>query len=336
MASGRRTGSGAMSPFEFLCAGERLEALPSGALYWPARRLLAVADLHLEKGSSYAVNALKLLPRHDTRQTLSTLATLIEALNPERVICLGDSFHDREAVERLPKQERAEIESLTKRVRFVWIAGNHDPGPPPQGWGTVAEEIADAPLVFRHEARFGLPDGEISGHFHPVAALTVRGGSHGTAEGSVGLASGVAGGLLAAASYAGTTLLARFAVPRYGALRVLLLEIAGGTLILGIVLPLAGHPPAPPPTVGGWIYIAALVLGPVLGANFLFFAGVRRIDAAPTAVAATIEPVVGALLALLLFDQHLSGLGWLGLAMVVFGVAGGYLEEAQEKRDQTT
>jgi len=58
-----------MSPLEFQCAGERLEALPSGALHWPARRLLAVADLHLEKGSSYAVNALKLLPRHDTRQT---------------------------------------------------------------------------------------------------------------------------------------------------------------------------------------------------------------------------------------------------------------------------
>src|SRR2546427_8653892 len=155
------------------------------------------------------------------------------------------------------------------------------------------------------------------------AALTVRGGSHGTAEGPVRLAAGVAGGLLAAASYASSTLLARFAVPRYGALRVLLLEIAGGTLILGIVLPLAGHPPAPPPTLGGWVYIAALVLGPVLGANFLFFAGVRRIDAAPTAVAATIEPVVGALLALLLFDQHLRALGWLGLAMVVGGVAGG-------------
>src|SRR5713101_6234564 len=62
------------------------------------------------------------------------------------------------------------------------------------------------------------------------AALTVRGGS-GTTEGSVRLAAGVAGGLLAAGSYAGSTLLARFAVPRYGALRVLLLEIAGGTLI---------------------------------------------------------------------------------------------------------
>ena len=66
-----------MTPFAFQCAGVTLEALPAGALYWPSRRLLAVADLHLEKGSSYAVNALKLLPRHDTRQTLAALSALL-------------------------------------------------------------------------------------------------------------------------------------------------------------------------------------------------------------------------------------------------------------------
>ena len=164
-----------MTPLAFECTGETLEALPAGALYWPARRLLAVADLHLEKGSSYAVNALKLLPRHDTRQTLAVLASLIDVLKPATVVCLGDSFHDRDAIARLPANEVAEIERLTGRARFVWIAGNHDPVPPPAGWGEVAEEIDEGPLVFRHEARFGPADGEVSGHFHPVAALTVRG-----------------------------------------------------------------------------------------------------------------------------------------------------------------
>ena len=165
----------ALNAFDFLCAGETLQALPQGALYWPARRLLAVADLHLEKGSSYAVAARKLLPRHDTRQTLAALAALIDALAPETVVCLGDSFHDREAVARLAEVERAEIGRLTARTRFVWIAGNHDPAPPPAGWGEVAEEIDEGPLVFRHEAHFGPVKGEISGHYHPVAALTVRG-----------------------------------------------------------------------------------------------------------------------------------------------------------------
>ena len=164
-----------MTALDFECAGETLQALPQGALWWPARRLLAVADLHLEKGSSYAVAARKLLPRHDTRQTLAALAALIDALQPATVVCLGDSFHDRAAVERLASDDRAEIERLTGRTRFVWIAGNHDPAPPPAGWGEVAEEIDEAPLVFRHEAQFGPVTGEVSGHFHPVAALTVRG-----------------------------------------------------------------------------------------------------------------------------------------------------------------
>jgi DNA ligase-associated metallophosphoesterase len=164
-----------VTPFNFECAGETLQALPQGALWWPARRLLAVADLHLEKGSSYAVAARKLLPRHDTRQTLAALDALIGAMQPATVVCLGDSFHDRAAVERLPADDRLEIERLTAATRFVWIAGNHDPAPPPAGWGEVAEEIDEAPLVFRHEAQFGPVTGEVSGHYHPVAALTVRG-----------------------------------------------------------------------------------------------------------------------------------------------------------------
>lgn len=164
-----------MKGLEFTCAGETLEAFPMGALHWPAERLLAVADLHLEKGSSYAVTARKLLPRHDTRQTLGALAALIDAIQPQTVICLGDTFHDRDAVARLPETDRIAIEHLAARTSFIWIAGNHDPAPPPAGWGEVAEEIDRGPLVFRHEARFGPADGEISGHFHPVAALTVRG-----------------------------------------------------------------------------------------------------------------------------------------------------------------
>ena len=161
------------------------------------------------------------------------------------------------------------------------------------------------------------------------AALAVLGGSRSGVTIATTLRAGVVGGALAALSYAGTTLLARYAVPRYGPLRVLFLEILGGIVVLGIVLPLAGRPPAPPPTPGAWLYTALLAAGTVVAANMLFFNAAKRIDAAPTAVAATIEPVVGALLALALFAQQLTPLGWVGLLMVAGGVAGGYLEEAR-------
>jgi drug/metabolite transporter (DMT)-like permease len=165
------------------------------------------------------------------------------------------------------------------------------------------------------------------------AWLTVRGGHPGLSGVPVtSLLVGVTGGLLAAASYAGTTILARWAVPKYGTFKVLFWEIAGGTLLLAVVLPLAGQPPLPPSTGAAWLFVLALAAGPVVLANVFFFNAVKRIDAAPTAVAATIEPVVGALLALLLFDQRLEPLGWVGLALVIFGVSTGYLREAKEDR----
>jgi len=161
-------------------------------------------------------------------------------------------------------------------------------------------------------------------------ALTVTGGSNSGAEAArLGIGAGVAGGLLSAISYALTTLMARFAVPRYGSVRVLFLEAVGGVVILGIVLTLAGRMPTPPPSLAAWRGLVALTAGSVLAANLFFFAAVKRIEAAPAAVAATIEPVVGTALALLLFQQQLSPLGWLGLTMVVAGVAAGYLQEAK-------
>jgi DME family drug/metabolite transporter len=163
------------------------------------------------------------------------------------------------------------------------------------------------------------------------AALAVLGGSRAGVTVATTLRAGVVGGALAAISYAGTTLLARYAVPRYGPMRVLFLEILGGIVVLGIALPLAGHPPPLPNTPDVWLYIALLAAGTVIAANVLFFNAAKRIDAAPTAVAATIEPVVGALLALAIFAQQLTVLGWVGLLLVVGGVAGGYLEEATLK-----
>lgn len=168
------------------------------------------------------------------------------------------------------------------------------------------------------------------------AILAVQGGSNVGAEaaGTRKLA-GVVGGALAALSYAATTLLGRWAAPRYGVLRVLFLELVGGTIVLGVFLPALGLASplfagalVPPATVQGWVYLGALALLTVVLANVFFFGAARRIEAAPTAVAATIEPVVATLLALGFLGQALTGSGVLGLCMVVGGVAAGYWREA--------
>lgn len=167
-------------------------------------------------------------------------------------------------------------------------------------------------------------------------ALTVTGGSNSGAEAArMGVTAGIAGGLLSALSYALTSLMGRYAAPRYGVVKVLFLEAIGGVVLIWIALEIWGRPPALPPSGAAWQGLLGLAAGSVVAANLLFFGAMKRIEAAPASVAATIEPVVGALLALLLFRQNLTALGWLGLLMVVSGVAAGYVLEGLKKQLDT-
>lgn len=162
-----------MSASTITVNGARLVADPSGALIWPERSTIVVADLHLEKGSGYARKG-TLLPPYDSQATLARLETLVERHRPASFLCLGDSFHDGDAPARLSAAERASIAALTRRTDWVWIEGNHDPAPPGDLGGRVASEIVVGPLVFRHQPRTGM--GEISGHLHPKAHVPTRGG----------------------------------------------------------------------------------------------------------------------------------------------------------------
>ena len=122
----------------------------SGALFWQEQRLLVVSDLHLEKGSSYAKRGV-LLPPYDTVATLSRLAAVIARHDPRMVIALGDSFHDRDAHERLSVVDRDALSAMQARRDWIWISGNHDPALPSDLGGVVASEVAIGPIAFRHE-----------------------------------------------------------------------------------------------------------------------------------------------------------------------------------------
>jgi uncharacterized protein len=156
--------------------GEALLLDPAGALWWPAERTLVFADLHFEKGSAYARGG-QMLPPYDTRTTLARVDALMARRTPARVIALGDSFHDRDAANRLDAQERATLVRLGLAAEWIWIAGNHDPAPPVWLGGKIAEEIAIGGLVFRHEPSLAQAPGEIAGHLHPCKSITRRGRS---------------------------------------------------------------------------------------------------------------------------------------------------------------
>lgn len=157
----------------FRLNGAELLADPRGVLVWPARRTLVVADLHLEKGSGFARRGV-LLPPYDSAATLARLAEAVAVHAPERVIALGDSFHDSAAGARLAEPDRQRLRTLTGTLDWIWIAGNHDPEPPADWGGRVLGELVDGPLLFRHEAADAPVQGEVSGHYHPKARVRLR------------------------------------------------------------------------------------------------------------------------------------------------------------------
>ncbi len=153
-------------------SGISLIADPSGALYWPEHGLIAVADLHLEKGSSFAARG-QFLPPYDSAATLARLAKLIAHYAPRAVIALGDNFHDGGGPARLSAEDRASLRALQRDRDWIWLTGNHDPEPAAHIGGVFHDSFVLEGLTFRHQ-----PSGaanEIAGHLHPVARIAHRG-----------------------------------------------------------------------------------------------------------------------------------------------------------------
>ncbi len=155
-------------------AGTRFLLDPAGALLCPEAGLLAVADLHLEKGSACAHRG-QLVPPYDSHVTLDRLAALLRRHQPKTLLAVGDSFHDNAAPARLSRADAARLHALTQQTRFVWIGGNHDPAPASLP-GDIVPEYRLGPIVFRHQSE-ATREPEISGHYHPKARVATRAGT---------------------------------------------------------------------------------------------------------------------------------------------------------------
>jgi uncharacterized protein len=154
--------------------GNAFIADASGALYWPVQRALLLADLHLEKGSAWAIRG-TLVPPYDTRDTLLRLADAIGRYEPRVVVALGDSFHDAGGPARIDREDLEVLRGLQAGREWIWIAGNHDREIGPGVGGRVCDTLDIGGLTLRHEPTPGAVTNEIAGHLHPAARLIFQG-----------------------------------------------------------------------------------------------------------------------------------------------------------------
>ena len=163
-----------MNKVDISLNGAVLSALPSGALWWPQERLVAVGDLHLGCAERTARKGGALLPPYETADTLDRLDAVLGQTRPRTVVLLGDSFDDMAAADDTGEETVERLTRMAAGRRWLWIAGNHDPGPLHLP-GSYRAETRIGGLVFRHIAEPGPVSGEVSAHYHPKVRITRRG-----------------------------------------------------------------------------------------------------------------------------------------------------------------
>ena len=155
-------------------ANEEFYALPNNALYWKKLNIIIVADLHLGKSISFAKQK-QFLPPYDTKETLAKLFNCINELEPSKLIIVGDLLHDMFSVQSFQEKDHENFNKYTKKTKFIWVKGNHDPHIEINGFSKVLDYKVDE-IIFNH-IPIKISNFQICGHYHPKVKISHRGKS---------------------------------------------------------------------------------------------------------------------------------------------------------------
>jgi len=106
---------------------------------------------------------------------LQQLRDLADGCGAQRIICLGDNFHDDDGERRLQGAAADMLRDLTRQYDWHWIVGNHDPGIGSSWGGRVYQEMEIRGIMLRHNIVASDMRPEISGHYHPKLRIKLRG-----------------------------------------------------------------------------------------------------------------------------------------------------------------
>ena len=143
-----------------------------GILFWFEKKIAIISDLHLEKGTGYAPTG-QFLPPYDSDETLTKLFNLTKQHDIKKIILLGDTFHDKNALSRMSKKVTSLFKNLLNKYEVIFVLGNHEDNMEFENITFFDEYVLDG-IHFIHQAS-KRQIYQISGHYHPIA--TIRTGS---------------------------------------------------------------------------------------------------------------------------------------------------------------
>ena len=158
-------------------AGETLMLLPEKAVYWPARQMLIIADIHFGKAASFRAQGIP-VPRGTTTENLAGLNDLIERHGARHVMFLGDFLHARAAHASSTQQAMLAWRHTRPDLQLTLVRGNHDKhaGDPAAALGIemVDEPHTVGPFAFCHHPDIDTEGYALAGHVHPAWVLATR------------------------------------------------------------------------------------------------------------------------------------------------------------------
>jgi len=160
--------------------GQRLMLLPERAVFWKQAKKLIVADPHFGKAQVFRDSGIP-IPGGTTAEDIGRLSSLMERLQPDELLVLGDLMHGRIDGSR---NFSATVGTWRRRwsgIHFTLVTGNHDlrAGPPPAPFRLdriVAQRVC-GPFVFSHKAESASSRSlyTIAGHVHPAVFVSGKG-----------------------------------------------------------------------------------------------------------------------------------------------------------------
>jgi len=156
---------------------QKLALLPQKALFWPDKKYLILSDLHLGKTGHFRKSGIA-APGKANLKNIERLSSLVNDIQPKKILFLGDLFHSS------ANREWFQFEEWRKtfpELSILLVTGNHDQLHSSFYQSADIEVIDRLELenfLFVHDASDLQKSSDttiISGHIHPGVKLKGKG-----------------------------------------------------------------------------------------------------------------------------------------------------------------